>query len=45
MAEAGRVLYSESRAAKANPNDSDRVRKFLARFDMDYAETKRLLAA
>jgi len=45
MAEAGRVLYSESRAAKANPNDSDRVRKFLARFDMDYAETKKLLAA
>jgi transcriptional regulatory protein RtcR len=45
MAEAGRVLYAESRAAKANPNDSDRVRKFLARFDMDYAQTKRLLLA
>jgi transcriptional regulatory protein RtcR len=45
MAEAGRVLYAESRALKANPNDSDRIRKFLARFDMDYAETKKLLAA
>jgi transcriptional regulatory protein RtcR len=44
MAEAGRVLYAASRAAKTNPNDSDRVRKFLARFDLDYMETKKLLA-
>ncbi|MBK3780164.1 AAA domain-containing protein [Paraburkholderia aspalathi] len=45
MAEAGRVLYAESRAAKASPNDSDRVRKFLARYDLDYASTRQALAA
>lgn len=44
MAEAGRMLFAESRAVKANPNDSDRVRKFLARFDLDYVEVKKALA-
>ncbi|KVP96670.1 transcriptional regulator [Burkholderia ubonensis] len=45
MAEAGRVLYAESRAMKANPNDSDRVRKFLARYDLDYTDAKQRLTA
>jgi len=45
MAEAGRVLYAVSRAAKANPNDSDRVRKFLARFDLDYTQVKQAISA
>jgi transcriptional regulatory protein RtcR len=45
MAEAGRVLFAHSRAAKAKPNDSDRVRKFLASYELDYTETKTLLAA
>jgi transcriptional regulatory protein RtcR len=44
MADAGRVLYAESRTQLANPNDSDRVRKYLAKFGLDYAETKRQLA-
>lgn len=43
MAEAGRLLYAESRAQKSNPNDSDRVRKFLARFELDYATVKQQL--
>lgn len=43
MAEAGRLLYAESRAQKANPNDSDRVRKFLTRFGLEYAAVKRQL--
>ncbi|MEX3983768.1 RNA repair transcriptional activator RtcR [Paraburkholderia sp. EG287A] len=45
MAEAGRVLFAHTRAAKAKPNDSDRVRKFLASHNLDYTETKALLAA
>ncbi|MDN8078805.1 RNA repair transcriptional activator RtcR [Burkholderia multivorans] len=45
MAEAGRMLFAESRAEKANPNDSDRVRKFLTRFGLEYAEVKQALAA
>lgn len=40
MAEAGRVLYAESRAQLANPNDSDRVRKYLAKFGLDYTAVK-----
>jgi transcriptional regulatory protein RtcR len=44
MAEAGRVLFAHSRASKAKPNDSDRVRKFLASYGLGYAETKEQLA-
>lgn len=44
MAEAGRVLFAKSRALKAKPNDSDRLRKFLARFEIDYSEAKKALA-
>jgi hypothetical protein len=29
MSDAGRTLYAVSRAAKANPNDADRLKKFL----------------
>lgn len=45
MAQAGRELFSVSRAAKDNPNDSDRVRKFLTRWSLNYADVRRLLAA
>lgn len=38
LSEAGRKLFSESRKKKANPNDSDRVRKFLAKFGLSFAE-------
>lgn len=40
MAEAGKKLFSVSRARKTNPNDSDRVRKYLARFGVDWKELK-----
>lgn len=44
MAEAGRELFAVSRGLKANPNDSDRVRKVLARHGLDYAAVKEHLA-
>lgn len=45
MAEAGRALYSESRVLKSKSNDTDRVRKFLNKHDLDYATVKKALAA
>lgn len=38
LSEAGRKLFAESRKKKANPNDSDRVRKFLAKFGLSFGE-------
>lgn len=38
LSEAGRVLFSESRKKKASSNDADRLRKYLARFDLTWAE-------
>lgn len=40
LAEAGRALFAESRQQKANPNDSDRIRKYLARFGLDFETIK-----
>ena len=37
LSEAGRRLFAESRKKKENPNDSDRVRKFLAKFGLSFA--------
>lgn len=36
LAEAGRKLYNITRGAKAKSNDTDRVRKFLARFGLTW---------
>lgn len=36
IAEAGRRLFAASRNARSTPNDSDRLRKYLARFDLDF---------
>ncbi|HEX2747365.1 MAG TPA: RNA repair transcriptional activator RtcR [Verrucomicrobiales bacterium] len=36
MAEAGRKLFAASRTQRAVTNDSDRVKKYLARFDLDW---------
>ncbi len=36
LSDAGRSLFSQSRLKKANPNDADRLRKYLARFDLDW---------
>jgi transcriptional regulatory protein RtcR len=40
LAEAGRQLFDVSRLAKAKPNDSDRLRKFLARFGLDFKQVQ-----
>lgn len=45
MAEAGRTLFAVSRASKSSSNDSDRIRKFLARYNLTYAEVKAVLSA
>lgn len=37
LSAAGRELFAASRARRASTNDSDRVRKYLARFDLDFA--------
>lgn len=36
LSDAGRMLFSESRKAKKKTNDADRLRKYLARFDLTW---------
>jgi len=36
LSAAGRLLYAESRKRKRRPNDADRLRKYLAKFDLDW---------
>lgn len=43
MAQAGRQLFGVSRATRETPNDSDRVRKFLTRWQLDYTATRETL--
>nr|WP_218171174.1 RNA repair transcriptional activator RtcR [Pseudomonas gingeri] len=38
LSDAGRQLFNASRQNKANPNDADRLRKYLARFDLDWKQ-------
>lgn len=38
MSDAGRKLYGVSREAKAKPNDADRLKKYLARFDLEWGD-------
>lgn len=40
LAEAGRLLFAASRAKRATPNDSDRVRKYLARFGLTWDQIR-----
>ena len=40
LAEAGRTLFAVSRRTKETPNDSDRLRKYLARFGLDWKMVK-----
>ena len=40
LSEAGRQLFAVSRQEKANPNDADRLRKYLARFGLDWQQLK-----
>ncbi|QIH08969.1 MULTISPECIES: RNA repair transcriptional activator RtcR [unclassified Pseudomonas] len=38
LSDAGRRLFGVSRLGKANPNDADRLRKYLARFGLDWKQ-------
>lgn len=38
MSDAGRKLYAVSRDAKARPNDADRLKKYLARFHLEWTD-------
>jgi transcriptional regulatory protein RtcR len=38
LSDAGRTLFSESRKRRSSQNDADRVRKYLARFGLSWAE-------
>lgn len=42
MAAAGRRLFAVSREARASTNDSDRIRKYLARFQLDWKSIRNL---
>ncbi|KVO96159.1 transcriptional regulator [Burkholderia ubonensis] len=43
LSEAGRTLFAVSRQSKKQPNDADRLRKYLARFGLDWDEVRRAL--
>jgi transcriptional regulatory protein RtcR len=36
LSDAGRTLYAVSRSVNTKPNDADRLKKFLARFDLEW---------
>lgn len=38
LSEAGRVLFARSRAKRTSVNDADRLRKYLARFELTFAD-------
>jgi transcriptional regulatory protein RtcR len=40
LSEAGRMLFARSRDRKTNPNDADRLRKYLARFGVDWERVR-----
>ncbi|MFL0357476.1 RNA repair transcriptional activator RtcR [Erythrobacter sp. GH1-10] len=40
LSEAGRVLFEKSRQQRKSTNDADRLRKYLARFDVCWADTQ-----
>lgn len=40
LSEAGRRLFAVSRTHRASPNDADRLRKYLARFGLDWKAVK-----
>ena len=40
MAHAGKQLFAASRARKKSSNDSDRIRKYLARFDLSWSDIR-----
>jgi transcriptional regulatory protein RtcR len=44
LSAAGRTLFDRSRERKSVPNDADRLRKYLARFNLEWGEMKDRLA-
>nr|WP_296288599.1 hypothetical protein [Pseudomonas sp.] len=40
LSDAGRQLFAVSRQEKQNPNDADRLRKYLARFGLDWTSLR-----
>lgn len=40
LSEAGRVLFAQSRTDRSSVNDADRLRKYLARFGLDFAAVR-----
>jgi transcriptional regulatory protein RtcR len=42
LSDAGRALFAESRKAKQNPNDADRLRKYLARYGLTWRKIQTL---
>ena len=40
LSEAGRTLFAASRAERTSVNDADRLRKYLARFDLSFDDTR-----
>lgn len=42
LSDAGRTLFQASREKKAKTNDADRLRKYLARFDLQFEQLHRL---
>jgi transcriptional regulatory protein RtcR len=44
LSAAGRVLFDRSRERKKLTNDADRLRKYLARFELDWATVRARLA-
>jgi transcriptional regulatory protein RtcR len=45
LSAAGRALFDRSRERKKTANDADRLRKYLARFDLEWAEVKQRLGS
>lgn len=41
LSEAGRLLFAASRSKKSSVNDADRLRKYLARFDLEWSSLAR----
>lgn len=42
LSEAGRTLFAASRARRSSANDADRLRKYLARFGLEWATVSRI---
>jgi transcriptional regulatory protein RtcR len=40
LSEAGRTLFAASRSSRTTTNDADRLRKYLARYDLSFAHLR-----